>query len=57
MPVFALDALPVGDYLVLALLLVGVLLAGLVRLLACLMGGAAEPDPDREHYADDPDQP
>jgi hypothetical protein len=56
MPVFALEALPIGDYLVLAFLIAGFLVAGLARLIACLMRGGPEPDAEPEHYADDPDQ-
>jgi hypothetical protein len=56
MPVFALDALPIGDYLVLGFLVAGFLVAGLTRLITCLMRGSPEPDTEREHYADDPDQ-
>ena len=57
MPVFALDALPVGDYLVLGFLVAGFLVAGAARLIACLMRSAPEQDAEREHYTDDRDQP
>jgi hypothetical protein len=55
MPVFALEALPVGDYLVLGFLVAGFLVAGAARLIACLMRGTPEQDTEREHYSDDPD--
>jgi hypothetical protein len=56
MAIVALGALPVGDYLVLALLIVAFLLAGLVRLVALLVrGDRPEADPEREHYADEAD--
>jgi hypothetical protein len=56
MPVFGLGAPVVPDYFVLALLLVGFLVAGLARLIAHLMRSAPEADPEREHYADESDQ-
>ena len=56
MTVFALDALPVGDYLVLGFLVAGFLVAGAARLIASLMRGTSEPDTEREHYTDDLDQ-
>ena len=57
MPVFAIDALPIGDYLVLTLLVAGFLIAGAARLMAYLVErDPPEPDTEREHYADDPDQ-
>ena len=56
MTVFGLEALPVGDYLVLTFLVAGFLVAGAARLIACLMRGAPDQDTEREHYADDPDQ-
>lgn len=55
MTVFALDALPVGDYLVLGFLVAGFLVAGAARLIACLMRGPPERDAEREHYTDDAD--
>ena len=55
MPVFALEALPVGDYLVLGFLIAGFLVAGAARLIASLMRGTPELDSEREHYLDDPD--
>ena len=55
MTVFALDALPVGDYLVLGFLVAGFLVAGAARLIACLMRGPPERDTERDHYTDDPD--
>lgn len=57
MSVFGLGDPAVSDYLILAVLLVGFLLAGLARLIASLMRAEPETDPEREHYADDPDQP
>ena len=57
MPVFALEALPIGDYLVLGFLFAGFLVAGAARLIACLLRGSQDPDCEREHYTDDPDQP
>ena len=54
MPVFGLGDPVVPDYLVLVLLLVGFLLAGLVRLVAHLVSPTAEDRRERENYTDRP---
>lgn len=57
MPFLVLDALPVGDYLVLTLLFAGFLLYGVVRLVAYLMRQTPDDRREREHYADKTDSP
>ena len=54
MPVFGLGDPVVPDYLVLVFLLVGFLLAGLVRLVAHLMNPTSEDQRERENYTDHP---